>query len=249
MITAPRNGKSPLRHRMLIGVPTLGNVRIEWYNAMSALTIPTNWSNSTQTPIGFLTDDAQNIVCKDALANNFDWVLFIEDDVIPPVDLFQRLRNYVVDGRYPMIAGLYHLKTNPPEPMVYRGRGNGPFTRWKMGDVIPVDGLPMGCTLISVKLLRAVAQHRNEMYVLTVGQERTRVPRVFITPREVAFDAKTGSYSKKCGTSDLVFCDYVIEHGLLAKAGWPKLTKEKYPFIIDTRIHCGHIDRETGWIY
>lgn len=246
--TAPVNG-GKRQHRVLIGVPTLGTVRIEWHNAMGALVIPTNWQNSAQTPINFLTDDAQNIICAQAISANFDWVLFIEDDVLVPADLFQRLRPYMDHAKYPVVCGLYHLKTIPPEPMVYRGRGNGPYLKWKPGQVVEVDGVPTGCTLISVKLLKAVMAHRNETYTLQLGPERKAVPRIFETPRRSWSDPKTGSVRKMVGTSDLVFCDYVIEHGLLAKAGWKDLAKKPYPFICDTRIACGHIDRETGQVF
>lgn len=247
-ISAPRNG-NPTQHRILIGTPTLGNVRIEWHNALSGVVIPTNWANAVSTPIGFLVDDAQNIVANEAIAKNFDWLLLVEDDVIIPIDLYQRMRKWVDEAKYPMVAGLYHLKSDPPEPMVYRGRGNGPFRKWKLGDVVPVDAVPTGCTLISVKLLKAVAAHRNERYTIQVGPERKLLSRIFETPRYVWNDPALGTYRKMVGTSDLQFCDYVLEHNLLPKAGWPKLAKEKYPFIVDTRIQCGHIDRNTGRLF
>jgi hypothetical protein len=152
-------------------------------------------------------------------------------------------------AKYPVVGGLYHVKTDPLEPMIYRGRGNGPYLKYKRGDVVMCDGLPTGCTLIHTKLLRAVAEHRNESYVVRLGSDATRVPRVFKAPREVWADTVNGTYQKRVGTSDLDFCDYVIEHKLLAKAGWGKLGKERYPFVVDTRIACGHIDRETGRVF
>lgn len=235
-------------HRVLIGIPTLGNVRIEWHNAMSGLVVPTNWSNSMQTPINFLVDDAQNIIANEAMEKNFDWVLLIEDDVVVPVDLYQRMRSYLQSSRFPVVAGLYNLKSVPPEPMVYRGRGNGPYLDWTPGQVVRCDAVPTGCTLISVALIRAVAKHRNQRYQVRLGQDRKSLWRVFETPRHVWHDPKLG-YRKHVGTSDLTFCDYVLEHKLLAKAGWPVLAKSKYPFVVDTRIVCGHIDRETGRVY
>jgi hypothetical protein len=246
-VSAPKNGDTR-QHRIMIGTPTLGQVRIEWHNAMQSVVIPTNWASMMQTPIGWLVDDAQNIICHEAMKNDMDWVLFIEDDVVVPIDLFQRFRTYANEGKWPIVAGLYHLKSDPPEPMVYRGRGNGPYLRWKQGEVVRVDAVPTGCTLISTKLIKAVAAHRREHYTVQVGIEKKAIARVFETPRGVG-KGPNGGYYKFVGTSDMVFCDYVLDNKLLGPAGWPQLAKEKYPFLVDTRIACGHIDRETGQVY
>lgn len=245
---APRNGL-PTRHRILLGIPTLGTVRIEWRNAMNALVTPTNFQITEMTPTGFLTADAQNLIANEALDKRFDWVLLVEDDTLPPPDLYQRLRPYVESAEFPVVAGLYNLKTIPTEPMVYRGRGNGPYTRWRQGDVVRCDGVPTGCTLIAVPLLRAVADWRDAAYALTIGVERRLVRRVFETPRDAWQDPATGGYGKRVGTSDLDFCDAVMAHGLLARAGWPVLGRSRWPYVVDTRIRCGHIDRDTGVVY
>src|SRR5688500_6276277 len=59
------------KHRILLGIPSMGQVRIEWHNAVNGLVVPVNWSNSIQTPIGFMVDDAQNVIVKHALDHKF----------------------------------------------------------------------------------------------------------------------------------------------------------------------------------
>ena len=153
MTSAPKGSRSV--SRVMIGVPTLGTVRIEWANAMQAVVIPCNWGNSYQTPINFMVDDAQNLICYEALSKGFEWILFIEDDVIVPPNLFLVLNEYMQEKKWPIVSGLYRLKGSVPEPLVYRGRGNGAFKKFKLGDKVQVDGVPTGCLLIHSEIGRA----------------------------------------------------------------------------------------------
>jgi hypothetical protein len=236
-------------HRLMIGTPTLGTIRIEWHNAMAGLVIPCNFSSSSSTPIGFLVDDAQNLIATQAYEQNFKWLLLLEDDVVPPLDLFLKLQPYVEEEKYPIVSGLYHLKGFNPrrEPLIYRGRGNGAFRDFEPGDKVMVDGVPTGCLLIHRKILEVLAE-TAETYSL--GRETPiQIRRFFRTPREVHVDQGTGAYQRLIGTSDLYFCDQVIREKVLERAGWPELQAEPYPFLVDTGIACGHIDRLTGGIF
>lgn len=235
------------QHRVLVGIPTVGSVRIEWHNAVNGLVIPVNWSNSQQTPIGFRTDDAQNVIVKEALDRNFEWLLLLEDDVMPPADLLIRMTEYMTKGDIPIVSGLYPLKSNIPMPFVFRGRGNGVFTKFNTGDKVWADGVPTGCLLVHMSVIKAMAA-QSEVYTLRANQVQVRLHRVFHTPRQVFSDPALATYQKLVGTSDLFFCDQLKEKGILRKAGWPQ-AKQKYPYLVDTGINCGHIDRVTGAVY
>jgi len=232
-------------HRILIGVPTLGNVRIEWHNAINGIVVPVNWSNSYQTPIGFQVDDAQNLIADEAIKKGFEWLLLIEDDVIVPCDIFVKLAKYIKKKKNPIISGLYNLKGSDPQPFIFRGRGNGSFTKFKKGDKIKADGVPTGCLLVHCSVLHELAKV-SEDYNLRVNGNVMKLKKIFWTPRMVYTDVSLLSYQKLIGTSDLWFCDTIIKNKILKKAGWKQ---DKYPFLVDTSINCGHIDRETGQVY
>jgi hypothetical protein len=236
------------QHRILLGIPTLGQVRIEWHNAVNGLVIPVNWSNSMQTPIGFAVADAQNIIVKHALDNKFEWLFLLEDDVLVPPDLLVRLERYMTTADTPVVSGLYPLKSNVPTPFIFRGRGNGTFTKFTVGDKVWADGVPTGCILIHMSLIRALAAEA-ETYAVRANETQVRLKKVFWTPRQVFSDAALGTYQKLVGTSDLFFCDQLKEKGILRKAGWSKLARQQYPYLVDTGINCGHIDRESGMVY
>src|SRR5512139_622098 len=95
-------------------------------------------------PVGYQVADAQNIIIKAAIENNVEWLLFIEDDTCPPPDAFVRINDYMKKAEVPVVSGLYYTKGMPPEPILYRGRGNSYYDDWKMGDKVWVDGIPTG---------------------------------------------------------------------------------------------------------
>jgi hypothetical protein len=233
------------KHKLLVGTPTLGNIRIEFHNAVNGLVMPVNFQISNQTPIGFLVADAQNLIAKDALARGFEWLLFLEDDVLVPPDLLLRLEPYMQAKTVPMVSGLYPLKSTIPMPFIFRGRGTGVFTDFKVGDKVWADGVPTGCLLLHTSLLEAFLKI-VPTYTLTANGQPLHLPRIFETPRKAYSDAGTGSYQKLVGTSDLYFCDQLREHNILAKAGWKKAAAKPYPYLVDTNINCGHIERGEG---
>lgn len=238
-------------NRLLIGTPTTGLVRMEWVNARYGQTIPTNWSMvqmiqwmSTYIPYQFQVADAQNLIVREFIAKDFEWLLLIEDDTAPPADAFIRFNEYMRDGTVPIVSGLYYTRSVPAEPMVYRGRGNSFYTKWKPGQKVWVDGLPTGMLLVHQSILKAMWDDSPEYLV---GGIKTR--RVFNTPRDLWYDEKTGQFNTTAGTSDLDWCTRIINGGYLKKAGWPELQKKKFPFLIDTNIFCRHIDRNSGIAY
>ena len=87
-----QNEKMKLHNRVLIATPTTGLVRMEWVMARYSQVIPTNWSQvdfiqwyDSFVPIGFQVADAENIIAKQVVEGDFEWLFFIEhDNVLPP---------------------------------------------------------------------------------------------------------------------------------------------------------------------
>lgn len=230
--------------RLLIGIPTTGLVRIEWMCSRYGQVIPCNWSSADFmasidqiSPVNFLVADAQNLIVKHFIEGEFEWLLFIEHDNCIPPDFFIRMNEYMIGGKVPVVSGLYFTKSVPAEPLVYRGRGNGHFRKWKLGDKVWVDGLGMGTTLIHRSILEAMYQESEE-YAIAGGVVR----KVFETPARVFIDPETGGISTSSGTSDLAWCSRIMDDDIFKKAGWPKYQKKQYPFLIDTNIFSWHID-------
>lgn len=241
-----------LNNRIIIGTPTLGLVRFEWAQARYGQIMPCNWSAGNAAvgfshfaPLNYLVDDAQNIIVQRAVNDNYEWMLFVEDDVILPVDAFIRFNEYMKSAKYPVVSGLYFLKSEPTEPLVYRGRGNSCFANFKVGDLVWADGVPTGCLLVHGSVLKLMWDESEEYQ--TASGHVTR--RVFETPRISYYDPEIMTYQQAVGTSDLYWCDRVIKDKVLKRAGWKGIGRRKYPFLVDTNIACDHIDLNSGYRY
>jgi hypothetical protein len=241
--TIKNTDPNPYTGRLCIGTPSRGTIRMEWHQARIGQIIPINWSMVTimealggYVPQGFLVADAQNLIIDKAVKGDFEWLLLYEDDMLPPADAFIKLNQYMMAKEHPIISALYFGKTMPPEPLVFRGRGNGSYMKWKPGDEVWVDGVPTGFLLIHMSILQEMWKDCEEYEV--AGQT---IRQMFRFPRDLWKDPETHYYRTLMGTSDLDWSTRVIEGGYLKKAGWPKHARRKYPFLVDTNLMCHHI--------
>jgi hypothetical protein len=221
--------KGAWKQRVLVGTPVTGLIRIEWADRRYNQVIPTNWSLSDHKeflsatmPLRFQVSDAQNIIVKRVIEDKFEWLWLVEQDNVIPPDAFIKLNQYMLKKTVPIVSGLYFTKSIPPEPIVYRGRGNSYFTDWKMGQKFWVDGCPTGCILIHSSILKALWDESPEY---EVGGRITR--RVFSEPARIVYKPEIHTLVGEFGTSDLEFCTRVIDDHIFEKAGWKKFAKKK----------------------
>jgi len=236
--------KEPKTHtnRVMVFTPCTGSVRIEWVQARYSQIIPTNWSNllftqwfNSYMPLEFQLADAQNLMAKKVVEENIEWVVYIEHDNVIPVETFKIFNEYIIEGKTPVVSGLYFTKSEPGEPILYRGRGNGYYNNWKMGDKVWVDGIPFGCRLEHASLIKEAWKNSPEYQV---GGQITR--RVFDDTEKMYYDEDKGGIVAEKGTTDLAWCTRIMKDGLFKK-DWPEYAKKQYPFLVDTNIFVKHI--------
>ena len=232
-------------NRLLVATPSTGLVRMEWVLAKYSQVLPTNWSTvemqqslNPYVPMEYVLPDAENLIAKEMVEGNYEWMLMIEEDNILPQGAYLKLNEYMTDKKVPIVSGLYFTKSEPPEPIVYRGSGNGAFRDFKLGDKLWADGIPFGFTLIHGSIIRALW---NESEEYMVGNQLTR--KVFSLPDMNVGAPGEGRFAATRGTTDLAFCKRIMKDKIFEKAGWPKFQKMKYPFLCDTDIFIKHIDR------
>lgn len=235
------------RNRFLIGTATTGLVRMEWVQARYSQLIPTNWSSAETlqwlnpvAPLEYIVSDAQNLIVRSAIDQDAEWLFLLEQDNIMAPNTFFRLNDYMRKATIPVVSGLYFTKSNPPEPMIYRGEGNSYYDKWKIGDKVWASGVPTGCLLIHMTILRAMW---NDSAEYKIGDQVTR--KVFSEPAKIWFNPIKGRMESQSGTSDLAWCHRVQKEHYFEKAGWGKYDKMKYPFLVDTNMFYYHID-ESG---
>ncbi len=237
----------PWQQRLCIGTPSTGLVRIEWVHARFGAIIPCNWSvadvsqmMSSAIPLKYQVADAQNLIVKTVVEQGFEWMLSIEQDNVIPPNLFAVLNEYMISRKVPVISGLYFTKSVPPEPLVYRGIGNGYYDKWKLGEKVWVSGVPMGTTLIHASLLKSMWAESPEYRVGGANGAITR--RVFEVPNHKWTNPSGQVTLTESGTSDLAWCNRVMKEGHFKKAGWPEYQKKQFPFLVDTSLFVRHID-------
>ena len=230
--------ESKPQKRIIVGIPMTGLLRSEWVIARYGQIIPCNWSQveyvqwiDQYSPVNFLVADARNIIVQQVIEQGFEWLLFIDHDVVLPPNFFVCMNEYMNKGDIPIVGGLYFTKSVPTEPLIYRGRGNSFYMNWKLGDKVWVDGLGMGSTLIHSSILKVLYEESDEYNI--AGQ---RVRRIFETPSRIFYDPETESFNVQTGTEDLEFLSRIMREGTLKKAGWPEYQRKKYPFLVDTGL-------------
>jgi len=235
---------SPAGNRIMIGIPMTGQLRSEWVLARYGQVIPCNWGQvdcirflDQWSPMGFSVADARNIIASAFVEQVFEWLFFIDHDTIIPPNTILKFNQRMLDGDVPMFSGLYFTKSVPSEPLVYRGRGNSYYNKWKLGDEVWVDGIPMGCTMIHRSILKVLYDESEEYDCM--GH---KVRKIFETPARSYFDPETSSWLTAVGTEDLELCTRIMENKIFKKAGWPNYQRRKYPFLIDTSVFCRHIN-------
>lgn len=239
--------KGVLTRKIMVGVPTLGVIRIEWDVHRRGQTIPINWQSgevtATHSPesvisLGYSIADAQNVIVERAYLDKYEWLLLWEDDVLPPFNALIQLSKHMEHKTAPIVSGLYYSKGNPSWPLLFRGRGNGSFRDFKMGDRVWCDGVPTGFFLCHMSIMNYLWENSRE-YNLPDGR---KIREVFKFPRDSWYDPVQDRYFAQMGTSDLFLCDRIIKEKIFEKTGWEKFQQMKYPYLVDTKIFCQQID-------
>jgi len=107
-----------------------------------------------EQPYGFTVPDARNFIVDKAIKEEFDYIFFVDDDVLIPRNALVQLIHHKTD----IVGGFYYRKYFPLESCGMHIDGENrpvPIEDFKIGDVIHNTlVLPSGCTLINVDLFK-----------------------------------------------------------------------------------------------
>ena len=140
-------------------LPTSGRLMVpEMVIALSAQMDPTHMTSGYLCIKGAPIDKARELAAEKALEAKAKYLWFVDDDTVPPPNAVKRLI-YVLDN-YPdvMVCGGIYVTRDPdvPQPLVFRGMGNGSYWRWKVGDVFEVTGMGAGCMMINCEIFKKI---------------------------------------------------------------------------------------------
>lgn len=140
------------RKAVAVCIPHTGTVTSEWCWRFRHLQLPPSsvvlWSRGS--PI----DVCRNDLVKDALNSGFEWIFFLDSDILVDSDVVYKL----MANNLPICAGLYRAKKK--EGFCYAAwlkvkDGYAPIAEWQ-GTLIPVDVTGLGCCLIHSEVFRRV---------------------------------------------------------------------------------------------
>ena len=138
------------KREVLIGILTREVIHIQWAISFKNLILPqtAGWTTISGMPF----DHGRNLCAQRCLENNFEYLMFLDDDVIVPPDAYVKLLAHKAD----IISGLYMRRTEPICPVMMRVQPNGQASwvaNFPVGETIEVDYVGAGCLLIHRRVL------------------------------------------------------------------------------------------------
>lgn len=203
------------------------NVAPEWALSLATQSYPLATNISLLSLKGVEIGEARSHFARQAKEMGASYLWLIDDDVAPCTGAIRALMYQMEQHKHEgvmAVGGIYCSKSDLPEPVVFRGSGQGCFWHWKLGEVFECDGIGTGCLLINTE----VFDYLEEPYFKTVDKEPVAVSQNQIVYREQQ-------------TDDLYFCDKVRRAGfkILAHGGvicphWDADTGKPYLLLADS---------------
>lgn len=125
--------------------------------------------------IGSLIYDARNNFAKQALSTNADYVLFLDSDMVFPIDVMKRLHKHMEDGK-DIVTGLYFRRRPPFTPVLFKELAikdgeaiHEDYPDYPKNSVFEVAGCGFGCVMLKREVLEAVALETGNWFEPTNG--------------------------------------------------------------------------------
>ena len=165
--------------RTLIALPCMNTVETVFFKSMLELR-PVQYAEFGITE-ATLIYDARNTLCKRAVVEGFDRVLFIDSDMIFEPDLMERL-SADMDKGLDYVSGLYFKRRKPITPVIYQrveyepvaGREEfipvaEPYEDYPKDALFQIAASGGGAVMISAKLITAVANRYGLPFAPMLG--------------------------------------------------------------------------------
>lgn len=210
----------------IIGIPSFGQVSINWAMSLTSIAMPINFSNQFHLVMNKRIDIARNEIVAEAIKreDNPRFVFFLDDDVIMPPDTLRKLVHKMdnLPEDIGAISGVYYSKSEPGEPLIFQKKGRGSYYDWKVGDFFKAWAAGCGLVIIRTQALRDMqAQVGEPFFAIDYGLTKKG----------------DGTYEARSITEDLYF---------YTKMGKTKAPNGKnYSLWIDTSIQGLHFEKNS----
>lgn len=141
------------------------------------------WTALTGMPF----DHARNTGCLKLLELGWEWLYFLDDDVIPPNDVLIKLMSH----NKPIVSGVYYRRYAPLAPVMLleSENGSGPqwITQYPENSLIKVDYVGSGCLLIHRSVLESLPPLSNRCHWFEWRCDRTDLTHLEKTSEDFTF--------------------------------------------------------------
>ena len=218
-----------------IGVPTIGQHSYLFTQSMLGAIMPSNFSMKMQFISSWEVGRARNMFAQEAVNIGAKYLMFRDEDTLAPANIIPYLLYHMErNPSWTFLGGLYATKSFPPEPLVYKEWGQGPFYNFHKGEMLKVLYTGMGASMIRVSdLLALPTTTYKEKNPWT--NEINEVHEWFRTDTSGSIDYIGRKVEKNGHTEDAFFFDMLDKAGLKA--------------FVDTNMLCGHYDKNTNMIF
>jgi hypothetical protein len=135
---------------------------------------------------------------EDAEAYSNSAIVWIDSDIVLPIDGITTLASRAEANNYDFITGIYFQGGTDNWPLIchFNGKGFQWVVQWEPNSTIPIDGCGFGCCLTTLKLLRSLTHPCFEY-------------KTFSEDFHFCLEAKKAGYQLYCDTS--VLCGHSKE--------------------------------------
>jgi len=218
------------RCHIMMSIPTLGMVPIEFMFAAMRMQMPINGQVAQHIVKMKEVGEARNKAVQDLMSmapkDRPKYLFFLGDDMLPEWDAFVRLYEAMEEEKWDVLTGLYFWKGEPPTPLIWRDNHVGRMIAGRdyiLGERVWVDLTGLDFTLIRTELLEKI----SDPWFKTGPSLRTEVPDAL----EPYVDRK----SVVMHTEDAWFCQ--------------KAKKFQAKMGVHTGVRVSHIQVSTGNVY
>jgi GT2 family glycosyltransferase len=149
-------------------------------------------------------DHARNTGCLKLLELGWEWLFFLDDDVIPPPDAIIKLMSH----KKPIVSGLYYRRYEPLAPVMLRDSENGPqwIQEFNAPDLLEVDYVGAGCLLIHRDVIKQLPPLSNRCQWFEWRCDRTDLPHLEKTSEDFTFCKHARNHGFKIYVDTSVQC-------------------------------------------
>lgn len=146
--------KGILKPLVTLMIPFGRNPSPEWCFSFADILGPMNGSMLRSKIVAKERGFARTKLLHDAWKRGSKFAQFLDDDNTVPANMIRKFLFEFenCDDDVMVIGGIYTTKTIPPQILIYRKIGEGPFYRWKFGQIFPVELIPTGMMMIRTEL-------------------------------------------------------------------------------------------------